>query len=367
MLSSPPTISQEDHDDDDEDGDEDDSEQSDSGSSSSSGSSTKSDDSSDKDQDSDEKEDDDDEEEVVFVEELAIVKATIGVEVEMEVADDDVAWPSYPTQVMYENRDILNLGGNVWSSNEFVSYTVLPENNVNCFFQNRAQYWRLANKDDEYDKLDRCDCCGFGFPSQVNNNDNTRGQFAEAGGPKNPITDSLKLFLKNNQNYIDQQSPVVPPIANVQQQPMMSAMHHGVGVGGNATSAGPQGYNNNNMINKRMYNNNSAPYAAYQAIQQQAQQVPPQQYQNNQNGYFGGNGNGGFNPYNNSSNNNNNNSNNAGAYNGTAIALLNLMKASRNVSGAAFQATMNNSSRYYNNNIMNTTSSNNGFGLYKQF
>lgn len=318
MLSSPPTISQEEQEDGDEEDNDEESEQSDSGSS------TKSDDSSEKDQDTDEKDE-------VSVEDLAVVRATDDIEAEIKMNERP-----YPAQVMYENRNILNLGGNIWRLNNFVNYTVLPENNVNCFFQNRAQYWRLANKDVEFDKLEKCDCCGFGYMPQGNSNDNSRGQFANAGGAKNPITDSLKMFLKNNYNSVDQQNPVAPSMANVQhqQQPIMNAIHHG----GNA---GQQGYNNN-MNNKRMYNNN-APYAAYQVIQQQQQ--PPQQYQNNQNAYFG------------------NGNNNAAGYNGTALALLNLMKSSRNVSGAAFQATMNNSSRYYNN--MNT--SNNGYGLYKQF
>lgn len=344
-MSSPPTISQ-DH----EDGEEEDEEEEDDDDQSDSGSSTRSDDSSEKDQDTDEKEE-------VSTEELDVVKASDDIEAEVTVIEEK----HYPTQVMYDNRNILNLGENIWRLNKFVNYTVLPENNVNCFFQNRAQYWRLANKDVESDSLEKCDCCGFGFPSQVNNNDNSKGQFAIAGGPKNPITDSLKMFLKSN--YVDQQAPIVPPIANVPpQQPIMNTVQHG-------NNAGHQGYNNNNnMNNKRMYNNN-APYAsAYQVIQQQQPPQPPQQYQNNQNGYFA---NGGYNPYNNNNNNNNvnssnngNNNNNVGGYNGTALALLNLMKASRNVSGAAFQATMNNSSRYYNN--MNNTS-NNGFGLYKQF
>lgn len=343
-MSSPPTISQEDHEDGEEEEEEDDDDQSDSDSS------TRSDDSSEKDQDTDEKEE-------VSVEELAVVEASDDNEAEITVINEKF----YPTQVMYDNRNILNLGENIWSLNKFVNYTVLPENNVNCFFQNRAQYWRLANKDVESDNLEKCDCCGFGFPSQVNNNDNSKGQFAIAGGPKNPITDSLKMFLKSN--YVDQQNPIVPPIVNVPQQqqqpPIMNTVQHG-------NNAGHQGYNNNNnnMNNKRMYNNN-APYAsAYQVIQQQPPQ-PPQQYQNNQNGYFGNSN--GYNPYNNNNNNNNNvnNGNNVSGYNGTAIALLNLMKASRNVSGAAFQATMNNSSRYYNN--MNNNTSNNGFGLYKQF
>lgn len=294
MLASPPTISHEDHEDDE-------SEQSDSGSTTSSSSSVSS----------------------SSTESNDTKKDSLDADTEPEVIDDDAAdEPTMPiiTQVMYENRNILNLAHNVWNPNRFIQFTVLPENNVNCFFQNRAQYWRLANNNCNaaHDAMEKCSCCDFSYPPQLFGQQGNAN--AAAAAARNAITDSLMTFLKNN--LVDYQNPVMsnptmpmPP----NRRPM---------------------YNNNN-------NNNNAPYAYQQMMQQQQQQ----QYQNNnQNGYYGG----------------QQQMNNGGGYNGTALALLNLMNASRNVttSGAAFQATLNNSTRYFNNN-MNTN--NNGFGLYKQF
>lgn len=235
-----------------------------------------------------------------------------------------------PTQVIYENRNILNLASNVWSPGRFIQFTVLPENNVNFFFRNRAQYWRLANNcDAAHDAMEKCSCCDFSFPDL--------GQLGgEKATGKNPITDSLMMFLKNN--YADYQNPAMPSAnMNTSSAPAMP----------NLSVGGPQG------PSRRMYNNNNAPYAAYQMMPPQQQ---PPQYQNNQsNGYYG----------NGSGYNQMNGPAGSGGYNGTALALLNLMNASRNVNsaGAAFQATLNNSTRYFNNNNMN----NNGFGLYKQF
>lgn len=294
QLLSSPTISQEDHDDDE-------AEQSDSGSSAESDVSG-----SDVTEKSDIKTDSSDTDEGV---------KTI----------DDVP---IRTQIMYENRNILNLAQNVWNSGRFIQFTVLPENNVNCFFQNRAQYWRLANNNlNAADAMEKCSCCDFSHPPMAIGN-----LSKESATAKNAITDSLMTFLKNN--VADYQSP----IAN--NNPSSMPMH-------------ANQMNNNNVGHRRMYNN-SAPYSAYQMMQQQQQQP---QYPNNQsNGYYGNAG--GYNQM--------NNGGIGGGYNGSALTLLNLMNASRNVTsaGAAFQATLNNSTRYFNNNNMNT---NNGFGLYKQF
>lgn len=316
LLSSPPTISQEDHDDDE-------SEQSDSGSSTSSSSSSSESDVSDK---SDIKND--------------------SIDVEAIKVDDAVPTePIYPTQVLYENRNVLNLANNVWYSGRFIQYTVLPENNVNCFFQNRAQYWRLANNNANHDAIEKCSCCDFSYPPEF------LGQLGKGGAAaaKNSITESLMTFLKSN---IDHQSPPMPNVnnnnnnhtVNNPSMPVPAAIN-------NNMSGGHQG------PNRRMFNgNNNAPYAAaYQMMQQQQQQQQHYPSNNQSSGYYGTSGNAGFNQMNNN------------GYNGTALALLNLMNASRNVSsaGAAFQATLNNSTRYFNNNNMNTN--NNGFGLYKQF
>jgi hypothetical protein len=254
-----------------------------------------------------------------------------------------------PVQVFYQNRNILDMGENVRPSNQIVRYTVLPENNLTCFFQNRAQYWRLNNSSnmERVDALEKCSCCDFTYPAFPQFN-----QGHKITSNKNVITDSLMTFLKNNIVDYSMPNSSTMSAANVKNNMNIGA---GGGVGNNNSI--------NNGINSMNMGNNSrftgAPYNAYQMMQQQQQQ-----YQNNNNtGFFNA-----MNGYNqqvhsfannvggayNNNNNNNNNSNN-----GTTLALLNLMNnASRNVT--AFQA-MNNNSRYYNN--MN----NNGFGLYKQF
>jgi hypothetical protein len=303
LLASSPTISQEDHDDDE-------SEQSDSGSSTTSSSSSS----------SDVTESSDD-----------TKKDSLDGDSEADDAAEDEPIMPIITQVMYENRNILNLGNNVWNSGRFIQFTILPENNLNCFFQNRAQYWRLANNNCNaaHDAMEKCSCCDFSYPPQL------AGQQGNASAAKNSITDSLMTFLKNN--LVDYQNPVMSSSnTNVNVNPSLP-------INGGAAPNRRAMYNNNNS------NSNNAPYAYQQMMQQQP-------YQNNQNnGYYGNNG--GYNGQ----------MNNGGGYNGTALALLNLMNASRNVStaGAAFQATLNNSTRYFNNNNMNTN--NNGFGLYKQF
>lgn len=212
-----------------------------------------------------------------------------------------------PLSVFYQNRDILDLASNAYGPGQFVQYTVLPENNVNCFFQNRAQYWRLNSNERQEYSMEKCPCCDFTYPST---------QHLNQGPPqpynKNAVTDSLLMFLKNSEQM------TAPPVNPV-----------------------------------KRYMNNSTPFAY------QMQQPPqPQQYQAPVNGFF--NNNNSFNsncnqqpmnPFNNNNNNNN-------GYN-TTLALLNLMNnASRSAAASAFQAA----NPRYNNSFMN-----NGYGQYKQF
>lgn len=247
-----------------------------------------------------------------------------------------------PVEVIYQNRNILNLAANVWNSGNFIQFTVLPKNNLSCFFQNRAQYWRLGDStsNERLDTLEKCSCCDFTYPSVINphhliqNGQNTAN--SKMAKNNNAITDSLLTFLKNHHvEYNNTPTPTATVMPNHNKQPQQ-----------------PQ----------RIYNNtnSSAPYAAYQIIQQQ--------YQTN--GYYNNN-NTAMNGYNHQQMNQfNGNTNGSGGYNNpnsgngnSTLALLNLMNQSRNVPVAgAFQQAMNNNSRYYNNN-MNT----NGYGLYKQF
>lgn len=221
-----------------------------------------------------------------------------------------------PLSVIYQNRDILDLASNAYGPGQFVQYTVLPENNVNCFFQNRAQYWRLNSNERQEYSMEKCPCCDFTYPST---------QHLNQGPPqpynKNAVTDSLLMFLKNSEQM------TAPPVNPV-----------------------------------KRFMNNSTPFAY------QMQQPPqPQQYQAPVNGFF--NNNNSFNsncnqqppPMNPFMGPNNGGGNNNNGYN-TTLALLNLMNnASRSAAASAFQALGNPNPRY-NNSFMN-----NGYGLYKQF
>lgn len=225
-----------------------------------------------------------------------------------------------PLNVMYQKRDILDLSTNLIGRGQFVQYTVLPDNNVNCFFQNRAQYWRLSSGERQEYSHEKCSCCDFTYPSSqqhLNQGPMANNKNVNA----NAVTDSLLTFLKNSEN--------------------MTAMP--------------------NNVNKRPMSCNSQ--FGYPMQHQQPPQ-PPQQYQPPSNGFYNNN---------NSSNSFNasfnqpmnpfmNNGGGGGGY-GTTLALLNLMNNASRTAASAFQAMSNTNTtpRYYNN--MN----NNGYGLYKQF
>lgn len=71
-------------------------------------------------------------------------------------------------RVIYDQRDILDLGSNIMSE-QLVQYTVLPLNNDNCFFQNQSQYWRLRGVERQECLLEKCSCCDFIHPSTHSN------------------------------------------------------------------------------------------------------------------------------------------------------------------------------------------------------
>lgn len=96
-----------------------------------------------------------------------------------------------PLTVMYQKRNILDLFENIGGARQFSRFTVLPENNLNCFFQNRAQYWRLSSAAEQADyHHEKCPCCDFFYPAS------TQGPKAFN---KNALTDSLITFLKANE------------------------------------------------------------------------------------------------------------------------------------------------------------------------
>lgn len=228
---------------------------------------------------------------------------------EFEATPQTAVIVEQPPMVVYQKRDVLDLASNLIRCDPFVQFTVLPENNVSCFFQNRAQYWRLSSSERQEHSLEKCPCCDFTYPSTQQP---VQGPMPTAKNA-NAITDSLKMFLKSNEQ--------------------MTAMPF-----------------------KRPINN--AQYGGYQMPQQQQQQQPqaPQQYQSHNNGFYN----------NNSATNYNQAMNpfmNSGSGFGTTLALLNMMNNASRTAATAFQAMSSNSSsanRYFNN-------VNNGHGLYKQF
>jgi hypothetical protein len=280
-----------------------------------------------------------------------------------------------PPKIFYKNRDILNLGSNVYTDRKFVNFTVLPENNVICFFQNRSQYHRIGNPHERFDPLEKCSHCEFSSPILDN--------LQPSKVAKNPITTSLLMFLKNNpmdsyNNTMPNAAPITAPSPAVLAGNIINSSNNNINANLNNINsninfnASMQQLNNNsqsNMINKqRMYGGGNGSFSAYQTNYQQQQQ-----YQNN--GYYN-NGNNGFNQQVNSFNNGNGvNANNNAANNGTTFALLNLMN-SRNIAGA-FQAMNNNNnnnnntntnnSRFFGNNLNHNNNNNNNYGLYKQF
>jgi hypothetical protein len=247
--------------------------------------------------------------------------------------------------VMYQNRDITDLSANLRGSGMLGPFADLPKNNVNFFFQNRAQYWRLSKAGDEHERqtndIENCPCCDFTYPSTTTHF--SQGPSVTNKKPSaNAISDSLVCFLKtmeqqyatsNNVNSVNYNAPIT-----------------------NNSS-------NNSFVGKR---NTVAPFPY--SMQQQQQQPPNFQHQqsyplNNNNSAF---------PSGNSSGSNNNNygqppmnpfMNNTNSY-GNTLALLNMMNSSCNVNAfRAMNNSSNNAQRFYNNQ----SSMNGSFGLYKQF
>lgn len=250
-----------------------------------------------------------------------------------------------PLSIIYHDRNILDLGSNVAVSRDFVSYTVLPENNVQMFFQNRAQYWRLgANGERQEYSCDKCFCCDFTYPITQGPSPPKAIATASASGTKNAITDSILTFLKSTE-FMTQQYHQIPQQAAIpnnhlkQQQQRMYSNNNNVNNGPFGYQMHQQQYQNGSFYN---YNSNSNNFGAA------TQQMGP----------FGSTAN---TPQPASAGNN---------YNGTALALLNLMNnASRN---GHFPAMSNNNSRalYGGLNGVAATAgatNNNNWGLYKQF
>ena len=272
----------------------------------------------DKDQLEQEKNKEEDEE---FIEEKVVeeevdeqeTSATTAPEVGVAVVIDE------PLKVMYQKRNLLDLFENVVETEQFTRYTILPENNVNCFFQNRAQYWRLSGVEQPEYQHEKCPCCDFTYPST--HAPQNQGPMSFAQKNANAVTDSLKAFLRANEP-----PPTIVPQPNATTRRFMNQF---------STNTQYNGYPMN-----------------------PPQQSPPQQLFHPQNNGFSNNTNNNYNTNNNNTNNSNYNQQmnpymSTNGY-GTTLALLNLMNnASKNAAHAFQSLTGGNNTR--------------GYGIHKQF
>lgn len=175
-----------------------------------------------------------------------------------EKHDESEAKPAkknVPKIILYQNRDILDLSYLKREFKDFVQYTILPESNLNCFLQNRAQYWRLSSNEKPFGPTEKCNCCEFTFPS-TNLQPNQK-----------PVSfsDSLLDFLRstylseqeeNNAHYGNQNQPSqiqeffnqnVPHSYNQQVNPFMnSATSFPISKTDGRTSSFPRFYKNTN-------------------------------------------------------------------------------------------------------------------------
>jgi hypothetical protein len=92
---------------------------------------------------------------------------------------------------------------------EIAKFTALPPNNVTCYLQNRAQYWRLSSSKSEDTAEEKCECCEFTMPFLQS--------FAKAPAFRdNQLTGGILTFLKENEHLIEtspQKLPnIIPPI-----------------------------------------------------------------------------------------------------------------------------------------------------------
>lgn len=132
---------------------------------------------------------------------------------------------------MYQNRDLLDLS-HLRNSENFIQFTVLPQNNLACFFQNRAQYWRLNSNEPYQDIIDTCDRCKFQspFPQQYIRDPSTQ---------QNEMTKGVLKFLKDYEQTT-QFSTSTNATVNVSQPIGYQNHHHHI-----QQRYFPNNYNNN--------------------------------------------------------------------------------------------------------------------------
>ncbi|CAO1386872.1 unnamed protein product [Diamesa tonsa] len=149
------------------------------------------------------------EEDVTFAEELAKaddVKIDV-VEKTTEIQAEQFSEIIYekPVEIIYNNRDALDLCSTMTDGNFKLQYAHLPENNLQMFFANRSQYYRLGAGGEKQEYLiEKCPCCDFTYP--LINNPN-----ASLTKSANPMTESIMKFL-NSPEIIMMNLPTSVPI-----------------------------------------------------------------------------------------------------------------------------------------------------------
>lgn len=110
-----------------------------------------------------------------------------------------------PVKIIYNNRDALDLCSTMTDGNFKLQYAHLPENNLQMFFANRSQYYRLGAGGEKQEYLiEKCPCCDFSYP--LINNPNASSIMSA-----NPMTESINKFL-NSPEIVMMNLPTSVPI-----------------------------------------------------------------------------------------------------------------------------------------------------------
>ncbi|CAO1389116.1 unnamed protein product [Diamesa serratosioi] len=122
----------------------------------------------------------------------------------IEKRADEVFYDEKPIEIMYDNHDILDLFTTLTDGRFKLRYAHLPENNLQMFFANRSQYYRLgANGERQEFLIEKCPCCDFTYP--LINNPN-----ASSTKSANPMSESILKFLNSPETMMNLPPPQVP-------------------------------------------------------------------------------------------------------------------------------------------------------------
>lgn len=182
------------------------------------------------------------EEDVTFAEQVAIAEdvKTVVVEktIEIQAEQKNVIMYEKPVQIIYNNRDCLDLCSTVSDTRFKLQYAHLPENNVQMFFANRSQYYRLGAGGEKQEYLiEKCPCCDFSYP--LINNPN-----ASPTKSANPMTESILKFLNSPEIMMNLPSAVPITKRNINMNGQQ---------GGNSSINNPLQYNAKATLNNINY------------------------------------------------------------------------------------------------------------------